>query len=528
MNQDWHILLLQIGIFSPLLGIPFIALLSQQVARYLGLFCTGIPLVAGIILHLAYDPSATEAGVTMQGFFLFEQIAWMVSDSMNIQYMIGVDGVSAYLLLLTALIFPILVLYNWNRGPQQEKLFYGMLLLLETGLLGFFVSLDLLMFYIFFEIVLIPTAFFIGIWGGERRNDAALKFFIYTLAGSLLMLVALMYVAVHVQEGYLTTDYFEIKAALTSGAFTATELGWLFFGFFIAFAIKVPLVPLHTWQALTYSQASTTGSVILAALLSKMGAYGLIRIVLPLFPGVSAEYAGVIAAFAVISILYGAYLAVVQTDLKRLIAFSSLSHLGFIVLGIFSFTPEALSGAVLQMIAHGVSTAAMFLLAGMLMDRKASRTIGDFQGIARLAPGFTILFLITILSSVGLPGLSGFVGEFMILVGAFNSDVIGGIFAILAAMAVIIAAVYLMNLFRKTMFGPTTDDLQERITDLHSREVWLLMPLVVLMFVIGLWASPFLQAIDHGSQQILEEVSQSTDPQQKASSAGLVFTDPHQ
>lgn len=515
MTQDWHTLLLQVGIFSPLLGIVLIALLKGNVAKYIGLFFTSLPLVIGVVLHFAYSNLGPEAAGAENGFVFFEQMAWMVNDSMNIQYMIGVDGISAYMLLLTALIFPILVIYNWNRDPQQEKLFYGMLLLLEVGLLGFFVSLDLLLFYIFFELVLIPTAFFIGIWGGEKRNSAAIKFFIYTLAGSLLMLIALIYVAVNVQEGYLTTDYFEVKEALTSGVFTATELNWLFLGFFIAFAIKVPLVPLHTWQALTYSQASTTGSVILAALLSKMGAYGLIRLVLPLFPTVSAEYAGVISTFAVISILYGAYLAVVQTDLKRLIAFSSLSHLGFIVLGIFAFTTEAMSGAVLQMFAHGVSTAAMFLLAGMLMDRKDSREIADFQGIANLAPKFTVLFMITILASVGLPGLSGFVGEFMILIGSFDSEVIGGVFAVLAALAVVIAAVYLMNMFRKTMFGETTEALTAKVSDLNSREVWLLMPLVVLMFVVGLWATPFLNQINKGSERILEQVDQHADIRQE-------------
>lgn len=511
MNQDWHTYLLQIGIFAPLVGIPLLALAKDTTSKYIALFFGMVPLIAGVVLHFAYSQMGPEASGLENGFAFFEQINWMVSDSVNIKYMIGVDGISAYMLLLTALIFPTLVAYTWKKDPSQPRLFYGMLLLLQVGLLGFFVSLDLLLFYVFFELVLIPTAFFIGIWGGEKRNAAATKFFIYTLAGSLLMLVALIYVAVNVRAGYLTTDYFEIREALTNGTFSATELGWLFAGFFIAFAIKVPLVPLHTWQAQAYSQASTTGSVILAALLSKMGAYGLIRICIPLFPSVSAEWAGVISVFALISILYGAYLAVVQTDLKRLIAFSSLSHLGFIVLGIFAFTTEALSGAVLQMFAHGVSTAALFLLAGMLMDRKGSRNIADFQGVAKLAPKFTLLFLISVLASVGLPGLSGFVGEFMILLGSFDSQVIGGVFAILAALAVVIAAVYLMNMFRKTMFGETTDALRVQITDLKRREVWLLMPFVVLMFVIGLYATPFLKQINRGSERILEQVEQHAD-----------------
>ncbi len=245
--------------------------------------------------------------------------------------------------------------------------------------------------------------------------------------------------------------------------------------------------------------------------MSKMGAYGLIRLCLPMFPSVAAEWAGVISTLAVISILYGAYLAVVQTDLKRLIAFSSLSHLGFIVLGIFSFTTEALSGAVLQMFAHGVSTAALFLLAGMLMDRKDSREIADFKGVATLAPGFALLFMISVLASVGLPGLSGFVGEFMILLGSYDSEVIGGVFAILAALAVIIAAVYLLNMFRTTMFGRSDSDLKESFSDLNRREIGLMIPLVILMFWIGLYATPFLTPINQGSERVLEQIEEVTD-----------------
>lgn len=504
MNQDWQTVLLQIAIFAPLAGIPLIALVQQSWAKTIALLLSSIPLVGGIVLHWAYSQGGIEASET--GYVFYVAADWLVSEGVNIQYLIGVDGISAYMLLLTALLFPILVIYNWNKQPAQERLFYAMLLLLETGLLGFFVSLDLLLFYVFFELVLIPTAFFIGIWGGERRNEAALKFFLYTLAGSLLMLIAILYLGVNVAPDYFTTNYFEIREALTSGAFSATEQTWLFLGFFLAFAIKVPLFPLHTWQALTYSQANTTGSVILAALLSKMGAYGLIRLVLPFFPTLSVDYAPVISALAVVSILYGAYLAVVQTDLKRLIAFSSLSHLGFIVLGIFAMTPEAMSGAVLQMFAHGVSTAAMFLMAGMLMQRQANREISAFQGVASLAPKFALLFMISVMASVGLPGLSGFVGEFMILIGAFDSGVIGGIFAVLSALAVVIAAVYLLNMFRKTMFGESNDQMRRIMKDLQGREVALLMPLVILMFVIGLWATPFLKQINPGSERVLEQV----------------------
>ncbi len=510
MNLDWQDLLLQIAVFAPLAGIVLLALLGSRWARPISLIFSSIPLVAGLALHWAYSSAADPAALGERGFAFFYSLPWMVGADSNIQFMIGVDGISTYLILLTALLFPILVIYNWGKEIRQEKLFFFMLLLLETGLIGFFVSLDLLLFYVFFELVLIPTAFFIGIWGGEKREEAAIKFFIYTLAGSLLMLVALIYLAVNVRDGYVTTDYFEIMAALKSGVFTSTEQGWLFLGFFLAFAVKVPLVPLHTWQALTYSQASTTGSVILAGLLSKMGAYGLIRICLPLFPAISAQYAPWISGLAVLSILYGAYLAVVQNDLKRLIAFSSLSHLGFIVLGIFAFTPEALSGAVLQMVAHGISTAALFLLAGMMMDRVPSREISSYKGIAAVAPRFALVFMITVMASVGLPGLSGFVGEFMILLGSFSSEVVSGTFAVLAALAVVIAAVYLLNMFRKTMFGTSAGEATQ-MKDLSGKEWGLLLPLVVLMFVMGLWATPFLRQINIGSDRVLEQVDARAD-----------------
>jgi NADH-quinone oxidoreductase subunit M len=511
MNDSTITLLVSVALATPLVGAALIVMLRGSAAKYTALLATLLPLLAGLgatMLLMGDQPLSNDEGM------LFSQTAsWFSADGADIKYMIGIDGVSGFMLLLTVLLFPLLIAYQWQQDLPQERLFYGMLLLLETGIIGFFLSLDLLMFYIFFELVLIPTAFLIGIWGHAERQQAALKFFLYTLAGSLLMLISILYLGINatgIEGAAFTTDYFTIRDALRGGQIEAFGLDaqrWLFLGFAISFAIKVPLFPLHTWQAQTYSESSTTGSIVLAALLSKMGAYGFIRFCLPLFPAISREMAPTIAGLAVVGILYGAYLAVVQSDLKRLIAFSSLSHLGFILLGIFAMTPEALSGAILQMFAHGVTTAGMFFMADMLERRYPSREIADFQGVAKGAPLFTLLFMITIMASVGLPGLSGFVGEFLILMGAFDSLVINRSFAILGTLGVILAAVYLLNMFRKVMFGPADGSVSGAISDASRREALIMLPLIVLMFWVGLYATPFLDAIEAGTQAVIQQVA---------------------
>ena len=512
MNQSTLSLLVVVGLLAPLVGSALMMLLRGSAAKYTALFATLVPLIAGLgatFLLMGQAPAPEADGM------LFTQTAnWFAVEGVDIKWMVGIDGLSAFMLLLAVLLFPLLIAYQWEQDMPQARLFYGMLLLLETGIIGFFLSLDLLLFYIFFELVLIPTVFLIGIWGHEERQQAALKFFLYTLAGSLLMLISILYLGIHAMSDAgisLTTDYFAIREALRSGEVVAFGLDaqrWVFLGFAVSFAIKVPLFPLHTWQAQTYSESTTSGSIVLAALMSKMGAYGFIRFCLPFFPEVSRELAPVFAGLAVVSILYGAYLAVVQTDIKRLIAFSSLSHLGFIVLGIFAMTAEAISGAVLQMFAHGVTTAGMFFMADMLERRYPSRQIADFQGVAKSAPGLTLLFMITVMASVGLPGLSGFVGEFMILVGAFDSPVINETFAVLGALGVILAAVYLLNMFRQVMFGPQEGSPAGALADARRSEALVMLPLVLLMFWVGLYATPFLAAIDPSTQAVVAQVAQ--------------------
>lgn len=520
MTKDWMTLLLNATLFAPLVGIPLILLLHRKWAKYLAFGFSLLPFIVGIVLHSVYRFSPDPSALYSKDFVFFSETLWFTLDNIDIKFMLGVDGISAYLILLTALIFPTLVVYSWGKADKQEKMYYLMLLVLETGIIGFFLSLDLLLLYIFFEMVLIPTCFFIGIWGGAQREAASIKFFLYTLVGSLVMLIGIIYLGLNVSDGYLTTDYFVIRDALASGtnpAFSLEAQRWLFAAFAIGFAIKVPLFPFHTWQPFTYSESSTTGSVILAALLSKMGAYGFIRFCLPFFPEVSLEYAPFIMTLAVISIVYGGYLAIVQTNIKKLIAYASFSHLGFIILGIFSFTQEAMSGAVISMVGHGIATAGLFLLTGMLYERHKTKDIRGFQGIAKIAPKFTVLFMITVMTALGLPGLSGFVGEFMILIGAYSSTEVSSVFAILAALGIVAASIYLLNTFRVMMFGETNEELKNKIFDLSGREVAVVLPLVTLMIVMGLYASPFLNQINKGSDRVLKIVESRVE--------GKSFTD---
>ncbi|GAB4413626.1 MAG: NADH-quinone oxidoreductase subunit M [Bacteroidia bacterium] len=516
MFKDWLNLLLYVTVFAPLAGTAFVLLLRSYLAKYVAMTFASLPLIVGAGLYALYTFSPDSAQFMERDFLFYYEAMWFSVPNVDIKFMMGIDGISAYMLLLTGLIFPTLVVYAWNKEFRHRKLYYAMLLMMQTGILGFFLSLDLLMVYFFFEMVLIPASFFIGIWGRAKREEAAMKFFLYTLVGSLLMLIAIIYLALNTVEGILTTDYFAIRNALVSGdnpAFTLDIQRWIFLGFALSFAIKVPLFPLHTWQPLTYSTASTTGSVVLAALLSKMGVYGFIRFCLPLFPQTAIEFAPYISVLAVISIIYGAYLAVVQTDLKKLIAYASLSHLGFIVLGIFSLSPEAMSGAVLQMVAHGIATAALFLLAGMLYERYKTRDIRSFQGLAGVAPRFALLLMISVMAAVGLPGLSGFVGEFLILLGSFKSGVISGTFAVLAAIGVVIAAVYLINMFRRIMFGQAEGEAAVKMRDLSRVEMAVVMPLIALMFLIGIYASPFLGNINKGTNRVVAWVETYTAPE---------------
>jgi NADH-quinone oxidoreductase subunit M len=382
------------------------------------------------------------------------------------------------------------------------------ILFLEAGMIGVFISLDLFLFYIFWEAMLIPMYFIIGIWGGERRIYASIKFFLFTMVGSLLMLVAIIWLAVYAKStlGYFTTDLPDLYKI--GNTIPHQIQMWMFGAFFLSFAIKVPLFPLHTWLPDAHVEAPTAGSILLAGVLLKMGTYGLIRFCLPLFPQSAVLYAPFISVLAVIGIIYGALVAMVQTDMKKLVAYTSVSHLGFIVLGIFAMTVESMQGAVIQMINHGLSTGALFFLVGILYERTHRREIAFYGGIAKLVPLYSTVLMIVMLSSISVPGLNGFVGEFLILLGAFKSSVLNSwLFTIFAATGVIFSAVYLLWMYQRVVFGKVTnEELQYKLTDMNIREIIITIPFIIFIVWIGIYPNTFLKLTDASTKLILNQV----------------------
>lgn len=496
--------LTSVVIFLPLAG-AMITMLVQggKAVRWTALLTTTLAFLLSLGLYLGFDP-ATSTAATPQ---LADLSATWFPEHLDIKYFVGIDGLSILLVMLTTLLGPIVVLSSWHYIGTQRKGYYTLLLILQTGVTGVFCAFDVFLFYIFFELTLIPMYFIIGIWGGEDRIYAAVKFVLYTLVGSLLMLVAILYLG-HaagdaVNGGVFTTDWYK----LLSYDIPASAQTWLFFLFALSFAIKVPLFPLHTWLPDAHVQAPTGGSVILAGVLLKMGTYGLVRFCLPFFPNAAQEYALLFAVLAVIGIIYGALVSRVQTDAKKLVAYSSVSHLGFVVLGIFAFTIEAMQGAVIQMVNHGISTGALFLLVGMLYERRHTREMVDFGGIAKTVPILTFFMIFSVLASAGLPGLNGFVGEFLILLGSFKSGVVGSpVLIALATTGVILAAVYLLWMVYRTFFGPLSKAENRDIPDMNVREIVLMAPLAVLMFVLGFAPNSFLEKTETASQFLLETI----------------------
>jgi len=514
-------------VFLPAAGALLTLFLRRASAiRWTALTTTTVTFVLSIGLFVGYDPSVSTA--------LAPQLAdvwggWL-PEGYDIKYFVGVDGLSLLLVMLTTLLGPIVVLSSWTYIGEKHKGYYALLLLLQTGITGVFTSFDLFLFYIFFELTLIPMYFIIGIWGGKDRIYAAVKFVIYTLVGSLLMLVGILYLGYAagdaVNNGVFTTDWY----TLLEYNIPLAVQGWLFGVFAFSFAIKVPLFPLHTWLPDAHVQAPTGGSVILAGVLLKMGTYGLLRFCLPLFPNVAQSYAGFFAVIAIIGIIYGALVARVQDDAKSLVAYSSISHLGFVVLGLFAFTTEAMQGAVIQMVNHGLSTGALFLLVGMLYERRHTRLMDDYGGLATSVPVLTTLMVISVLASAGLPGLNGFVGEFLILLGSFKSTVIDSpVLIAVATTGVILAAMYLLHMVSRTFFGELTNEANAQMADLNAREFGLMVPLIVLMFVLGFYPGPFLRQTAPTTEFLLETVEEKRAAVvQMESEAAATADDPSQ
>lgn len=456
--------------------------------RWVALIVTVVTFAVSLLLLRGVGLSGAE-------FRFEENVSWI--SSINARYHVGVDGVSLWLVLLTTLLMPIAVLSSWTAIHKRQLTYYVFLLILQSAMTGVFVSLDLLLFYLFFEASLIPMFFLIGIWGGERRIYAAVKFFIYTAVGSLLMLVGI----IALYFIYDSFDYVTILQAMTTSPLAARAEFLLFLAFALAFCIKVPLFPFHTWLPDAHTEAPTAGSVILAGVLLKMGTYGLLRFNLALFPGAARAIAPVIIVLAVIGIIYGALVAMVQPDVKRLVAYSSVSHMGFVVLGLFSFTELGMQGALYQMLNHGVSTGALFLFVGFIYERRHTRLISEFGGLASPMPWFSTLFVIASLSSVGLPFLNGFVGEFLILIGMWTSRAVDHpyIVTMLASTGVIWAAVYMLWMLQRVVFGKVTNPENARLSDLNSRETGLLLPLLFLMLFMGVYPRVFL---DHSKASV--------------------------
>jgi NADH-quinone oxidoreductase subunit M len=438
-------------------------------------------------------------GATPAGYQFVSNISWITSPA--IRYHIGLDGLTLWLVLLTTLLTPLAVLISWKYIDHRIKEYCAFLLLLEFGVIGVFVSLDLFLFYVFWEVSLVPMYFLIGIWGHDRRIYAAVKFFLFTMVGSVLMLGAIIYL--YNVTG--TFDYVAIHDMIRSGAltFTPPTQMLLFLAFFIAFAIKVPLFPLHTWLPDAHVEAPTAGSVMLASVMLKMGTYGLVRFCITLFPEAARECAPWIGTLAIIGIVYGALVALVQPNMKKLVAYSSVSHLGFVVLGVFSFNQQGLDGAVYQMLNHGVSTGALFILVGYLYERRHSLEIAAYGGVATPAPNLAIVFLITTLASIGLPTLNNFVGELLVLQGASKANFLWAVFA---SLGVILSACYMLWLYQRTFYGKTSEAVQHHVPDLTTREWVAIMPLLLLMFWMGIYSETFMPAISAQNTVILRDM----------------------
>ncbi len=486
---DWPILTALLVI--PLVGAAFVMLAtndsqaSEANAKWAALWTTGMNFVLSLVLLIQFDPSNGD-------FQIIEEMDWLGS---TIAYRVGVDGISLPFVLLTTALMPVAILAGWDSITKRVKEYLAAFLILETLMIGVFVALDLVLFYLFFEAVLIPMFLIIGVWGGPRRVYAAYKFFLYTFLGSLLMLVAIM--VMYVQAG--TADI----RVLMDTEFSPDLQTWLWLAFFASFAVKMPMWPVHTWLPDAHVEAPTAGSVILAAILLKMGGYGFLRFSLPMFPEASAYFSTFVFALSVIAIVYTSLVALRQEDIKKLIAYSSVAHMGFVTLGIFTFTEQGIDGAMVQMISHGIISAALFLCVGVIYDRMHTREIAFYGGLVHRMPVYAAIFMVFTMGNVGLPGTSGFVGEFLSLAGAFQANT--GV-ALVATSGVILSAAYMLYLYRRVVFGELTNEKLMTIMDVNRRELLLLVPLVVLTLFFGIYPLPLFDIMDASIGALLADL----------------------
>jgi NADH-quinone oxidoreductase subunit M len=493
--MDQH--LLSIVLLTPLAGLAVLLLLPSgnrtlikvwaNLAAFAG-FLVSLPLVAN------FHPESA-------GYQFVERADWI--PTLGVKYLIGIDGISLLLVMLTTVMGVIAMLVSWSAVEERLKEYYAMFLLLQTGMIGVFISLDFFLFYVFWELVLVPMYFIIGVWGGPRKLYAAIKFFLYTLAGSVLMLLGILtlYFRHYAQFGFYT---FEIADLMKLNLPLGTQQ-WVFWAFFIGFAIKVPMFPFHTWLPDAHVEAPTAGSVILAAVLLKMGTYGFLRFSLPLLPNASMDHTivQILAGLSIVGILYGALVSLMQKDWKKLVAYSSVSHLGFCTLGIFSMTPNGIAGSVIQQVNHGISTGMLFMVIGVIYERRHTREISEYGGLAHVMPRYAIIFAIAMLSSAGLPLLNGFIGEFTILQGAFEAN---RMWAALAVPGVVFGAAYLLWLYQRTMLGQVTNGKNLTLKDLNLREVAMFAPLIVWAVWIGVYPKPYFDILEKPVERIVERV----------------------
>jgi NADH-quinone oxidoreductase subunit M len=493
--SDSHIL--STILFTPIVGgilMLFIPRERADLHRWMGNIFAFLGLAASLPLlwRFNWGPGAPQ-------FQFVEDLNWI--PSVGAHYTVGIDGLSFLMVMLTTILGAISILSSWSAIQKREKEYYILFLLLQTGMLGVFMSLDFVLFYVFWEVMLVPMYFLIGVWGSDRRLYAAIKFFLYTLAGSVLMLLAILAI-------YFNAHTFSIKTILESPTplFAVQLQRWLFWGFFFAFAIKVPMFPFHTWLPDAHTEAPTAGSVILAGVLLKMGTYGFLRFSLPMFPDATNQFRSIMIALSLIGIIYGALVCMMQKDMKKLIAYSSVSHMGFCTLGIFALTPLGLQGSIIQQINHGISTGALFLIVGVLYERRHTRLISEFGGLSTPMPNFAAVYLIVTLSSLGMPLLNGFVGEFAILRAAFE---VKWQWAAWGVFGVVLGAAYLLWLYQRVMFGNVTNPSNEHLPDLNWREYATLIPLIAFAFWIGIYPKPFFQIAEAPVKQIVQRVNPS-------------------